>query len=84
MTEQYELWNVPKIGGNLKKTNPMLKWGAGPPDKKCKDCIELRCNELAKRYYKCERRGNTRSSATDHRVNWPACAYFRQREDSDE
>jgi hypothetical protein len=81
VAEQYELFKVPKIGGNLKRTNPMLKWGAGPLDKTCKDCAELTYNETAKRYYKCKRRGITSGAGTDHRVGWPACTYFVQTEE---
>lgn len=58
--------------------NPMLKTaGPGPAGATCKTCCHLlKDHHQSTHYYKCELRGVTRGTATDHRVNWPACAKF--------
>lgn len=74
--EQGKLFEAESIVDNLKSRNPMLKWGAGPKGRKCKDCIEIFKVTYSKKYYKCKRRGESRSSSTDHRINWQCCIYF--------
>lgn len=55
--------------------NPMVrKFGIDPEGRKCKGCDFLTVNACSKRYYKCRLRGVTSGPATDHRINWPACA----------
>jgi hypothetical protein len=59
-----------------KHKNPMLGFGFGPTDKRCKHCAFLIKKVYDKNYYKCKYRNNSNSAATDHRINWPACAKF--------
>ena len=57
--------------------NPMVRaYGLLEPKQKCKKCKYLYGKQYSKVYYKCELRSNTNGSATDHRVNWPACKKF--------
>jgi hypothetical protein len=57
--------------------NPMVrKYGFGPEGTKCKTCKFLCHRDMGKRYYKCEKRGLSRSETTDHRVNFPACIFY--------
>ena len=67
--------------GGTRKSNPMLlAVGPGPEGKSCADCGHLfRVGGVAGRYYKCALRRVTSGPATDHRVNWPACARFAER-----
>ena len=58
----------------VKKRNPMVGlFGPAPDGLTCKTCKHLTAIRLANTYYKCALRGDSRSAATDHRVNWPAC-----------
>lgn len=65
------------------RDNPMIA-AYGPytvtPDVKCKDCKFLFYKQFARRYYKCEHRGNTNGAATDHRKHWPACSKYKKRD----
>ena len=64
------------------KSNPMLVFGPGPEGKKCGDCKYLwRRGDVAGRFYKCDFRDNTCGAKTDHRVRWPACIRFEERND---
>jgi hypothetical protein len=76
----------PKRGVGTKyhaaKVNPMLRvYGAGPEGAKCGSCAHLRVKELAGRYFKCALRGDTNGPGTDHRVRWPACSKFEERQE---
>ena len=63
------------------KTNPCIAlYGAGPEDTTCKDCIHLRYpHNYPTRHWKCDLRKLTHGTATDHKVNWPACARYEKR-----
>lgn len=63
--------------------NPCVRvYGDGPEGVKCKTCKHLACNPFhGRRYYKCAYRRVSACAATDHRVNWRACAKW---EESDE
>lgn len=75
--EQGKLFEVESIGDNLKPRNPMLKWGAGPIGKKCKECEHIISHRPgANKYFKCLKRGITNGAGTDHRINWQCCIYF--------
>jgi hypothetical protein len=67
--------------GTLKQ-NPMpLVYGAGPEDKKCRDCAHFyRVGGVGGRYYKCDLRHQTSGPATDHRALWPTCGKFEAAE----
>ncbi len=59
--------------------NPMVKAvGPGPAGKRCKTCKHLIALAYANTYYKCGKGKVTHSSATDHRVNWPACSMYEE------
>jgi len=69
----------PKIDKGKKiSQNPMVTaYGRHPdPLKKCKDCCHLWTKEFARKYYKCDFRGNTNGVGTDHRKHWPACTKY--------
>lgn len=64
-----------------KSANPCVQlFGPGPGGRTCSSCNRLIMRQWDKTYYKCELRQNTRGSKTDHRVNWPACAKWEQRQ----
>jgi hypothetical protein len=58
--------------------NPLVRTlGLGPEGATCKGCCHLlRLDYHDGRYIKCELRGVTHGTATDHRVKWPACARY--------
>lgn len=68
----------PRITSRLKRVNPMLlKWGAGPPEFRCKACSYFGIGGTGARgHYKCRYRGNTSGPGTDHRANWETCKRF--------
>jgi len=53
--------------------------GPGPAGVRCKTCKRLEVRQYANTYYKCQLRNNTSGPATDHRVNWFACAKYERR-----
>lgn len=60
--------------------NPCVAtFGKVPAGRTCETCRHLIVKTFDKRYWKCELRGNTDGSATDHRVRWPACGRFEER-----
>ena len=64
---------------NKLDSNPCVYWyGNGPDGKKCKTCSKLTYKQRTKRYYKCTERTITAGAATDHRVNWNACAKYEE------
>ena len=70
---------IPRYESRLKKVNPMvLKYGADPNNRRCKDCKHLQGCRQSKVWYKCLLRGVSHSEATDHRVNWEACSKFEE------
>lgn len=63
----------------VKKTNPCVRlFGEGPEGRKCKECALLTAHAFQRTFYKCSLRVPG-GPATDHRVNWPACAKFEAR-----
>lgn len=65
-----------------KKTNPMVRsCGPGPTEFKCKHCVYFIKKHYIKVYFKCQWRGNTNGSGTDHRANWPTCSKFIKQEE---
>lgn len=60
------------------RINPMVKaHGRGPGDKRCKHCKFFYAKQYGKKYFKCEYRGDTNGTGTDHKANWPTCAKFK-------
>lgn len=63
--------------------NPCLAlYGPHPYQQTCKDCVHLRYSiqrNPKARYWKCDLRTLTHGKATDHKVNWPACARYEKR-----
>lgn len=63
------------------KINPMVRaQGKGPEDKRCKHCKFLYRKQYSKTYFKCEWRGDTNGTGTDHKANWPTCGKFVESE----
>jgi hypothetical protein len=59
--------------------NPLRRLlGPGPEKARCKTCSHLYGKSFAKTYYKCDLRPNTGGPATDHRINWKACARYER------
>lgn len=58
--------------------NPMVRrHGRGPEGETCRSCRHLAAKQFnARRYYKCEWRGDTNGQGTDHRLKWHACRLF--------
>ena len=57
--------------------NPMVVKFGLTEGKTCGECKHLiTVKEFTKKYFKCPLRGNTRSTATDHRKGWDACKRF--------
>lgn len=44
----------------------------------CRTCKHLLTYRYQRTIYKCALRGDTQSTATDHRVNWPACSLYKE------
>ena len=66
-----------------RKENPLVAvYGPGPEGAKCKTCDRLTYHTCRKRFYKCTLRKITRGPATDHLVNWPACAKYQPRSEA--
>ena len=43
---------------------------------KCGDCCNLSSYSQGRKWYKCDRYGDSRSTATDWALSWPACGKF--------
>lgn len=77
MTDQMDLFPANEPAKGVESMNPMVKaYGHGPEGAICKTCSHLLIKHYAGTYRKCEYRKNTNSSATDHRVRWPACSKY--------
>lgn len=64
-----------------KGVNPCLAvYGTGPEGQKCKGCTLIAAIGVSKNYYKCRLRKLTHSASSDHKLRWPACGKFEQRE----
>lgn len=74
----------------LRRANPnpcVQVYGRGKEGVQCKTCVLLSKRtyagypglSAARRYYKCELRGDTHGAATDHRVGWDACAKYQEK-----
>jgi hypothetical protein len=74
-----ELLNLDCRETLISKNPCVRKAGPGPEGKRCKSCAHLISITYANTYHKCELRQNTHGPATDHRVNWPACAMFKDK-----
>lgn len=65
--------------GTLKRNPMLVVVGKDPENRRCADCAHLfMVGGVSGRYYKCDLRRVTGGPATDHRVNWPACAKFEE------
>jgi hypothetical protein len=76
-----ELFNIYGEPWDPKPTepNPCRRiFGPGPESKRCKHCAHLQVRQFANRYHKCPYRGMTHGAGTDMRVNWAACAKFKE------
>lgn len=61
----------------MKTTNPCIAvFGTGPDGVRCATCSHLQARQYANRYYKCDLRRISASTATDHRVRWDACGKY--------
>lgn len=62
--------------------NPQVAaFGPGPKGVTCNLCVHLRrVGGVEGRYYKCEMGRVSASTATDHRVGWPACSKYEPEE----
>ena len=61
------------------KRNPCVHWfGPGPEGSACRTCrnLEAHGGGSQRTWYKCALRAPG-GPATDHRVNWPACAQYK-------
>lgn len=48
----------------------------------CKDCAYISCySHNGRNYYKCDKIGDSRSTATDIRLSDTACKYFEEEQD---
>ena len=65
-----------------KGVNPCLVvYGPGPEGAKCKTCVHCRYPlHQSGRFWKCDLRRLTHGRATDHRVTWPACGKYEERQ----
>ena len=76
-----DLWDEVVLEQKKKAPNPCVAlYGPGPAGKRCKDCRLLYAKHYSGTYYKCKLRTNTNGPGTDHRVNWPACGKFDERD----
>jgi hypothetical protein len=74
LNQDGQLVNVKDV---RKKLNPLIRsFGEGPKGQRCKNCKHLYGKQYSKIYYKCELRGDTNGTKTDHKINWPACGKF--------
>lgn len=90
MSEQFDLFGeqvadipVPAPPKPERPVNPCLAlYGPGPDGQTCKGCVHLRYpverNPQA-RHWKCDLRKLSHSTATDHKVSWPACGRYEAR-----
>lgn len=58
--------------------NPMiLAFGTGPPETTCETCKCLYSKKYEPNiYFKCSRRKDTNSSASDHKKHWRSCVRY--------
>jgi len=66
--------------------NPMVyKHGRGPEEKRCKTCRHIVATGYrpGRTYWKCERRSMSRSESSDHRLKWPACRLYEEKDHED-
>jgi hypothetical protein len=72
----------PRLVDAHPKSNPCVAaFGAGPAGKICKSCVRFQSDDYhGVTYHKCELRGMTHGPGTDHRVKWPACSKYEERE----
>jgi hypothetical protein len=74
LSEEHDRWleeQKARIG-----KNPMAaKHGLGPEGAKCKECTHITRSGEG-RFIKCQIRGISKSTATDHRLSWKACRLF--------
>ena len=81
--EPRPLTNKQKLG-RKSKTNPCIDvWGPGPEGKQCGTCAFFAKGVYqATMLYKCKKRGMTHGAGTDHKVRYPACAKYEERQES--
>src|SRR4051812_48289431 len=74
--------------------NPCIDmYGPGPESSICRGCVHLHGFQQSTTSYKCAKRAwktkggkypGTTYPGGDHRVRWPACAKFEEREETNE
>lgn len=79
MTEgQIELFTNREVSVGRSETNPMIKvFGKGPEGTRCRHCEHFGYKQFAKKYYKCDLRGNTGAS-TDHNYYFASCGKYKE------
>ena len=67
-----------KQAGIALNNNPMVgKFGIDPMGRTCKFCRHMfKASGGSRSYWKCALRGDSRSTATDHRQKWQACGKY--------
>lgn len=46
--------------------------------KRCKECFNLECRKIGRRYYKCRIYGSSNCESTDWRLSYKACGMFNR------
>jgi hypothetical protein len=64
-----------------KHSNPCVAlYGKGPEGTTCGQCVQIAGISMAKTFYKCRLRTNTHGAKSDHKLRYPTCGRFEQRE----
>jgi hypothetical protein len=79
---QMELFDGEPIYDYTRKNPMVVAYGKGPDGTRCKTCDHLCIIQPGQNTYnKCKIRGITHGPGTDHRVNYAACARYKQIEE---
>ena len=80
MTDEQPILPIGDINVNFDPNPMVIHHGRGPDTARCKTCrfIEYTSPTGNRTYIKCQRRGVSRSTATDHRLKYNACRLYEE------
>jgi hypothetical protein len=76
---QWKAEQEAKARAMASEANPCIRqFGKGPEGKTCATCKRIYVRRLAKNYWKCSLRPDTRGGGSDHRLSWAACSKWEE------
>jgi len=79
MTDEQPILPIGDINVNFDPNPMVIHHGRGPDDARCKTCRHIFPHDFHnRRYWKCEWRGVSSGSGTDHRLKWNACRLYEE------